>query len=90
MAELADPRPPAGVLADSAAEQVSGADLVIRSPSLRAGADFRCRVPLHATVNDIKLQLCREHPEHPQPAEQRLIFAGKLLSDEKIAADVLR
>ena len=64
--------------------------LIIKSPSSEMDAPLRLSVSLHGTVGDIKECLMKQHPEHPHPSEQRLIFAGKLLADHFITADVLR
>ena len=65
-------------------------DLIIKMPSTD-GDPLRLSLPLDGTtVHDIKTSLTREHPEHPLPRDQRLIFAGRLLPDSAAAADVLR
>jgi hypothetical protein len=65
--------------------------LVIRSPSTADDVDFSLRLPLHgSTVASLKERLAAEHPEHPAPDEQRLIFAGQLLRDDARAIDVLK
>ena len=71
------------------AEDEGGALLVVRSPSLKTESDFKFRVKLDTTVSDIKAQLSRDHPEHPEPDTQRLIFAGQMLQDTRTAGDVL-
>ena len=65
-------------------------DLVIKSPSSESELPLRLKVPLDGTIGDIKERLTRTHPEHPLPKEQRLIFAGKLLTDSARTADVLK
>ena len=55
-------------------------NLVVKTPAAHE-APFRFSVPLDGTVRDIKEALTREHPEHPPAADQRLIFAGRLLLD---------
>lgn len=65
--------------------------LIIKSPSkLETDAPLRLEVPLEGTIRDIKEALLQNHPEHPLPSEQRLIFAGRLLIDGAQTADVLR
>eukprot|EP00967_Tisochrysis_lutea_P051152 scaffold63079_cov26-Tisochrysis_lutea.AAC.1 len=65
--------------------------LVIRSPSTADDVDFRLRVPLAtSTIGSLKARLAAEHPDHPPPSEQRLIFAGQLLRDDAKAIDLLR
>ena len=71
----------------SSAAQV---DLVIKSPSSETEAPLRLSVSLDGTIRDIKERLRQQHPDHPPPADQRLIFAGKLLADSSRTADVLR
>jgi len=65
-------------------------DLVIKTPSSESEAPLRLSVSLDGTVRDIKERLRQQHPEHPPPSDQRLIFAGKLLADSLRTADVLR
>ena len=65
-------------------------DLVIKEPSSATETPLRLSVPLDGTVRDIKVHLSRAHPEHPCPSDQRLIFAGKLLTDSSRTADVLK
>ena len=62
--------------------------LVIKTPS--SERDFRLRVPLNYTVRQIKMQLAQDHPSSPLVQEQRLVFAGQLLGDQTLTADVLR
>ena len=71
------------------AREAEDVTLVVRSPTARE-SDFQMRVPLGSTVRSIKSKLCEEHPDHPPPEEQRLIFAGQLLKDEANTNDVLR
>ena len=65
-------------------------DLVIKTPSSESEAPLRLSVSLDGTIRDIKEHLRQQHPEHPPPSDQRLIFAGKLLTDSLRTADVLR
>ena len=73
-----------GVAEQSAEESVT---LLVRSPTLED--DVQVAVPLSSTVLMIKEALAREHPEIPQPGDQRLIFAGQLLKDEVSTASLL-
>ena len=81
-------------MADEVAEPpITHATLVIKTPTSNADAGgdvFRMSVPLAGTVRQIKEQLMREHPEHPPPPTQRLIFAGRLLQDSTPTSEVLR
>jgi len=45
---------------------------------------------LKHSVKDVKLQIEREWESHPQPSDQRLVYAGKLLQDSSILEEVLR
>ena len=64
--------------------------LIIKSPSIAESDSLRLQVPLNGTVRQIKEALQQQHPEHPAPSTQRLIFAGRLLQDSSNTADVLR
>ena len=64
--------------------------LVIKSPTSEAEAPLRLSVSLDGTVGDIKERLTETHPDHPPPKDQRLIFAGKILTDNSRTADILK
>ena len=75
---------------DPAAPPNSVVTIMIKNPN-GADQDFCLEVPLADTcVQDVKRLLHEKHPEHPDPSTQRLIFAGKLLVDESLTADVLK
>ena len=64
--------------------------IMIKSPN-GSDKDFCLTMPLDDTrVRDVKRLLHEQHPEHPAPGDQRLIFAGKLLTDDSLTADVLK
>ena len=64
--------------------------LVVKTPS-STEQDFRLELTLAGTrVRDVKRLLQEQHPEHPEPESQRLIFAGKLLTDDALTSDVLK
>ena len=64
--------------------------IMIKNPN-GSDQDFSLEVPLADTaIADVKRMLHEKHPEHPEPSTQRLIFAGKLLVDESLTADVLK
>ena len=69
----------------------SSVQVVVKTPS-STEQDFRLEVSLAGTkVRDVKLLLQEQHPEHPAPDTQRLIFAGKLLTDDApLDSDVLK
>lgn len=35
------------------------------------------------TVAELKETICREYPTHPNPENQRLIYSGRLLTDDR-------
>jgi hypothetical protein len=43
--------------------------------------DFPIELPDSATVGDLKAELQKSYPSRPTPAQQKLIFAGRLLND---------
>eukprot|EP01105_Mastigella_eilhardi_P023163 TRINITY_DN579_c0_g1_i1.p1 TRINITY_DN579_c0_g1~~TRINITY_DN579_c0_g1_i1.p1 ORF type:complete len:317 (+),score=72.43 TRINITY_DN579_c0_g1_i1:66-953(+) len=62
--------------------QTTNLELVIKNASPAVG-DFRCSLPASGTVGDLKRHLHEAYaPAHPKPECQRLIFAGRLLSDD--------
>ena len=64
--------------------------IMIKNPN-GSDQDFSLEVPLADTaIADVKRMLHEKHPEHPEPSTQRLIFAGKLLVDDSLTADVLK
>lgn len=65
-------------------------DLVIKDPSSCSDRDLRLTADLSGTVLDVKRLICQAHSAQPQPAEQRLIFAGRLLKDEMRMTEVLQ
>ena len=62
--------------------------LVIKNPA--QSADFRCKLSVQARVADLKRMLEVEYANHPAPDHQKIIFAGKLLQDDCILADLLQ
>lgn len=62
--------------------------LNIRNPCLDEARDIEA--PLDWTVLQVKEDVERDWPEHPRPADQRLIYSGKLLEDTSKLQDVLR
>ncbi|KAK9498124.1 hypothetical protein O3M35_004003 [Rhynocoris fuscipes] len=42
------------------------------------------------SVSELKEHLFKEYPTHPKPESQKLIYSGKLLSDNMILRDVLK
>jgi hypothetical protein len=42
------------------------------------------------SVRTIKLEIEKQWANHPRPADQRLVYAGKLLEDEWVLSDILR
>lgn len=61
--------------------------IVIKSPN---SSDFLIRFPLQLTVGELKSRLSLAHPLTPNPAQQRLIFAGRILSDMERLSEVFR
>eukprot|EP00026_Physarum_polycephalum_P000628 Phypoly_transcript_00629.p1 GENE.Phypoly_transcript_00629~~Phypoly_transcript_00629.p1 ORF type:complete len:390 (+),score=75.65 Phypoly_transcript_00629:82-1251(+) len=67
-------------------QQVS---LVIKNPA--KSGDFKCNINLLETrVIDLKNKIESEYDNHPAPDHQKIIFAGKLLQDNSLLADVLQ
>ena len=51
--------------------------------------DIDVDVPRDAFIFDVKAAVFAQHPLHPPPAVQKLIFAGRLLSDSDRLDSVL-
>lgn len=66
-----------------------GVVLVIRSPNL-ADADLRVSALWDWHVLRVKGAIAELCPGHPEPADQRLVYAGKLLQDWQTLDQVLR
>jgi len=73
----------------TAASDDESVRLVIRSPMLKKG-DLKLQVPLEASVAQIKSQIAEMLEEPTLPAEQRLIYAGRLLADNTCARELLK
>ncbi len=54
--------------------------IVIKNPA--TPQVFKTQMPLSATVLDLKERLSTEYEGHPSPARMKLIFAGRLLTNE--------
>jgi hypothetical protein len=52
-------------------------------------AYFFDALPLNTLIGDLKQQLCDEVDDHPIPAQQRLIYGGKLCDDRQTIGSVL-
>lgn len=68
-------------------EQLS---IIVKSPTDTSGLPpHAVQLPQSASVGDLKVQLSHSHPRRPCVINQRLIHAGKLLSDNAKLADTL-
>jgi len=63
-------------------------NLVIKNPSSTA-TDFKVTMEPQQTVFELKLRLQEQYPTKPNPDQQKLIFAGRLLKNESTLSEVL-
>ncbi|RUS15613.1 hypothetical protein BC937DRAFT_92234, partial [Endogone sp. FLAS-F59071] len=69
-------------------DQVTPLTVHIRSPTL--ADSFSVTTSLDATIIALKRALQDVHPARPDPADQRLIYQGKLLTDNDVLNKVLK
>jgi hypothetical protein len=62
--------------------------IVIKNPS--QSGDFRIEMPINNSVLQLKQKLEQSYDSRPPPANQKLIFAGRLLQDDALLSDILR
>lgn len=67
----------------------SEVSLTIRTPTL-ADEDVEISCRLEWTVIRVKREIEQRFEKRPRPADQRLVYAGKLLEDHSVLGDVLR
>ncbi|KAI8645298.1 hypothetical protein BD408DRAFT_412112 [Parasitella parasitica] len=60
----------------------------VRSPSLNE--TLQVKTTLNATVLTLKSSIEPVHPHHPKPANQRIIYSGKLLEDTDMLVNLLK
>lgn len=60
----------------------------VRSPSLNETLDVT--VKLNETVLALKRSIQLVHPQHPTTENQRIIYSGKLLSDEESISTIIK
>ena len=63
--------------------------LRIKSPSAAIG-DIYVDAELTHTVLHVKELITAEYPTHPAAADQKLVYAGRLLQDTDLVKNVLR
>lgn len=63
-------------------------NVVLKNPA--RNGDFKLQIGLQESVIDLKRRLTAEYDNNPAPDQQKIIFAGKLLQDDSILADVLQ
>lgn len=60
----------------------------VRSPSLNESLDVTAK--LNETVLSLKKSIQLVHPQHPTVENQRIIYSGKLLSDEETISSIVK
>ncbi|PXF43280.1 Homocysteine-responsive endoplasmic reticulum-resident ubiquitin-like domain member 2 protein [Gracilariopsis chorda] len=86
MSSSEQPEPQESVTSGQSTSQKakSEADLVIKNPTDGPGTlPFVLSLPVSTTVERLKNELCTKYPGSPSVETQRLIYAGKLLSDSQ-------
>lgn len=58
-------------------------EIVLRSTEPTKAQDIRLHVPPTWSVGQLKEYISQEHPRHPNPSEQVLIYHGKVLSESE-------
>jgi len=69
--------------------QTSEVSILIRHPASHIN-DVRIDCPISASVLYLKEEISKLYPDRPAPSNQKLFFAGKILSDQSILQDVLK
>ncbi|XP_063052947.1 homocysteine-responsive endoplasmic reticulum-resident ubiquitin-like domain member 1 protein [Engraulis encrasicolus] len=64
--------------------------LIVKTPRQEDGDQIVEGVQLHWTILDLKRHLSRVYPSHPVEKDQRLIYSGKLLTDNLHVRDAFR
>lgn len=59
------------------------------SPLSNVPEDISFDLPLTTPINQIKAGIHDKHSVHPTPAQQKLIFRGKILDDRQHLGEVL-
>lgn len=62
--------------------------IVVKNPAVQGS--FQCQLGVNKRVKDLKSLLHQNYDSRPEPSQQKLIFAGKLLQDESVLKDVLQ
>ncbi|KAF6001095.1 hypothetical protein F1559_002758 [Cyanidiococcus yangmingshanensis] len=60
--------------------------ILLKTPTMTTEPSGRSHILLiepECTVAALKQKICLEHPVHPPPEQQRLVYAGRLLRDEE-------
>mmetsp|Transcript_17598 Transcript_17598/g.21664 ORF Transcript_17598/g.21664 Transcript_17598/m.21664 type:complete len:583 (+) Transcript_17598:354-2102(+) len=72
---------------DTSEDQEQEIELAIKNP-YRQKRSFSCNVSVHDTLLDLKEHLQAVYFGNPKPAEQRLIFAGKIYEDSTKLSEI--
>ncbi len=60
--------------------------ILLKTPTMMTESAGRAHLLLiepDSTVGELKRKICLDHPVHPAPEHQRLVYAGRLLRDEE-------
>jgi hypothetical protein len=72
------------------AEESQSIPIHVLSPTSGIPSHMNFRLPLTATIADLKLMILDAAPTKPQPDRQRLIYRGRpLIRDEEKLVDIL-
>eukprot|EP00898_Chlorokybus_atmophyticus_P007804 jgi/Chlat1/8024/Chrsp7S07771 len=62
--------------------------IVVKNPAAAGRPDFQTQVPLSLTVAQLKEVFAQQYPGQPEAAQQQLIYAGHVLHNEQMLADL--
>jgi hypothetical protein len=79
--------------ARSASQGTAGAvRVLLKTPNIvsdAAGRSYVLSVEPESTVGDLKRRVHLEHPFHPAPEQQRLVYGGRLLQDGECIREIV-
>ncbi|KAK9830271.1 hypothetical protein WJX72_010725 [[Myrmecia] bisecta] len=59
-------------------------EINIKNPARSSAPEFKVKVPVSATVADLKARLQRDYTGNPHPSLQTIIYAGRVLKEDSV------